>query len=75
MYAFAERIFDKVPARTVAHENGHQAENQQKKSGKRAGRGQKTAFLEAFGPIVTLWQQWGENFPFTSTFTQRNACF
>jgi hypothetical protein len=27
------------------------------------------------GPIVTLWQQWGENIPFTSTFTLRNAYF
>jgi hypothetical protein len=27
------------------------------------------------GPIVTLWQQWGAKFPFTSKLTQGHACF
>ncbi|MET3579688.1 hypothetical protein ABID19_002719 [Mesorhizobium robiniae] len=26
-------------------------------------------------PIVTLWQQWAQNIPFTSRFTLRNAYF
>jgi hypothetical protein len=70
-----ERIFDKVEVFTARPKNGLSGINQRKNPGKPARNGPKTAYFAGVWPIVTLWQQLGENIPFTSKLTLRNACF
>ncbi|WP_210238634.1 hypothetical protein [Mesorhizobium sp. M1D.F.Ca.ET.184.01.1.1] len=64
-----------VPGREIEPDRGLTGIEWQEKAAKTFQYAQKQAISGEIGPIVTLWQQWGRNFPFTSKLTLRNAYF
>ncbi|TIV98518.1 MAG: hypothetical protein E5V85_11055 [Mesorhizobium sp.] len=75
MYTLTARIFAIVADPKLSSKLAQLGSSVGKKSQNPPKTTPKRAILRGIGPIVTLWQQWGRNFPFTSKLTLRNACF
>jgi hypothetical protein len=75
MYILTARIFAMVTCVAAGAQIPLVVIEWPKKSEKPIKTVQKQLFLGVGCPIVTLWQQWGAKFPFTSKLTQRHACF
>jgi len=69
MYILTTRIFAMVRGATIGVQIARTGIKQSKKSEETAQNRAKQPNLGLAGPIVTLWQQWGANFPFTSKLT------
>ncbi|RRI02369.1 hypothetical protein EH240_12985 [Mesorhizobium tamadayense] len=57
------RIFAIVPGRDIEPNRGLTIIEWQEKAAQTFQYSPKTGHLEEIGPIVTLWQQWGQKFP------------
>ncbi|MBZ9659672.1 hypothetical protein LB523_11510 [Mesorhizobium sp. ESP-6-4] len=69
MYIWTAPIFAMVIDAAIGAQVARTGVKGSKKSGETAKNGAKTAGFGLTAPIVTLWQQWGANFPFTSKLT------